>query len=213
MSFNKNIPQPTDRLAKSQQDLLSNNLQLNTSFGINHYPFDDVTSNNGKHTYVQLVNRLLIPPMLSAGEDTLYTKATTGQGELYFTRDNSGVEVQMTNLNPFPYTNNYTPESGGGPVGLAFSAGTSFIAGGLLVQYGIVAPATDGIIVKYPYNFKSNGVDTLAYSIQLTFAELVGAASVVSVGSGAGTTNKQFILRMAIATSARVFWIAIGPRT
>lgn len=52
MSFNKNIPQPTDRLAKSQQDLLANNLQLNTSFGINHYPFDDISSNNGFHTHI-----------------------------------------------------------------------------------------------------------------------------------------------------------------
>ena len=57
MSFNKNIPQPTDRLSQSQQDLLNNNLQLNTSFGVNHFPFDDLTADNGKNNFVQLKNR------------------------------------------------------------------------------------------------------------------------------------------------------------
>lgn len=51
-TFNGNIPQPGDELEDSQQDLLNNNLQLDTSFGVDHYNFSDGTANNGKHTEV-----------------------------------------------------------------------------------------------------------------------------------------------------------------
>jgi len=52
MPFDPNIPQPNDNLSDSQGDLLANNVFLNTSFGIDHYPFSDATSNNGFHNQV-----------------------------------------------------------------------------------------------------------------------------------------------------------------
>jgi hypothetical protein len=52
MPFVANIPQPTDFLSDSQEDLRQNNLQLDASFGIDHYTFSNATANNGKHNQV-----------------------------------------------------------------------------------------------------------------------------------------------------------------
>lgn len=51
MTFNPNIPQPTNLLEDSQGDLLSNNLALDATFGIDHYKFSSVP-NNGFHNKV-----------------------------------------------------------------------------------------------------------------------------------------------------------------
>lgn len=52
MAFNPNIPNPKDKLSASQPVLRSNNQDLDTTFGIDHYPFSDGTANNGTHKYV-----------------------------------------------------------------------------------------------------------------------------------------------------------------
>lgn len=51
-SYNANIPLPTDNISDSQQDLLNNFAQLDTSFGIDHYTFSNATPDNGKHNQV-----------------------------------------------------------------------------------------------------------------------------------------------------------------
>jgi hypothetical protein len=50
--FKNTIPQPNDDLSVSQGDLLLNFQSCNTSFGIDHYPFTDLTANDGKHNKV-----------------------------------------------------------------------------------------------------------------------------------------------------------------
>ncbi len=52
MAFNKLIPQPGDNLNISQQDLLANNLALNSVYGTDHYAFNDLTANSGFHNTV-----------------------------------------------------------------------------------------------------------------------------------------------------------------
>lgn len=77
MTFNPNIPQPTDDLSDSQGDLLTNNGALDTSFGIDHYKFSDPTSSNGFHnkvtTPVFVANPPTgLPPDTSAGFPIFY---------------------------------------------------------------------------------------------------------------------------------------------
>lgn len=72
MPFKPNIPQPNDVLSDSQGDLLTNNQDLNTSFSVDHYAFDDVTANNGKHNQ-------LTTPIISGG-----TQPTTASDEPKF---------------------------------------------------------------------------------------------------------------------------------
>jgi len=50
--FRSTIPQPNDDLSVSQGDLLLNFQSCNTSFSVDHYPFTDLTVNDGKHNQV-----------------------------------------------------------------------------------------------------------------------------------------------------------------
>lgn len=62
MPYNPNIPQPTDILSDSQGDLLGNFQALDTSFGIDHYKFSDLTANNGFHNKVTTPVFVANPP-------------------------------------------------------------------------------------------------------------------------------------------------------
>lgn len=68
MPFVANLPQPTDFLSNSQEDLRQNNLQLDASFGIDHYTFSNATADNGKH------NQVTTPKIIGAAHPT--TSAT-----------------------------------------------------------------------------------------------------------------------------------------
>lgn len=50
--YQNDIPQSDDFLSDSQQDILNNFSQLDTTFGIDHYTYSDATANNGFHNQV-----------------------------------------------------------------------------------------------------------------------------------------------------------------
>ncbi len=52
MTYNPSIPNPGDLLSTSQGDIKDNFSSANTSFGVDHYAFSDLTANNGKHKFV-----------------------------------------------------------------------------------------------------------------------------------------------------------------
>lgn len=74
MPFQPSIPQPTDFLSDSQNDLLQNNLQLDVSFGIDHYTFSDGTADNGKHNYVTTPKAVNVPPTVTGHPDITATQ-------------------------------------------------------------------------------------------------------------------------------------------
>lgn len=51
-TFDPNIPQPTNLLSNSQNDLLNNMQALDTVFGIDHFAFSNGTTNSGFHQNV-----------------------------------------------------------------------------------------------------------------------------------------------------------------
>ncbi len=217
MPFNSSIPQANDRLAKSQQDLLGNNKQLDTSFGINHYAFSDVTSFNGMHKQCQLVEQPSAPnPVIST--DSLYTFVTPQPlGELFFQRGSGGppnTPIQLTNGDIFPLTNNYTPQAGGGPVGTKFNAGATFLPGGLFYQYGtfkavLVLSAISGTI-KFLRTF------TNAASVVVTISPICKTTGTsdrrtISVKDGSITTTQfQYNFDSASADYVGFTWTAVG---
>lgn len=207
MTYNRNIPQPTDKLSKSQVDLLNNFGQLAVSFGIDHYTYDNQTQYNGMHYKSSYVEQESDPnPPLTV--DDVYTKVVNGLGELFYQRGGSSpsVPVQITRGNPFPYANNYTPQSGGGPVGTDFDAGATFLAGGILIQYGTVN--TNQLTVKYPLTFSSS-----PYMIQLTLngTQSAGARIALSVINESSTTSFSYFLTTVNTSANYVNWLAIGP--
>jgi len=75
MTYNKNIPQATDDLSVSQGEVQANFLQLNTSFEIDHYTFDDVSGDTGKHRTITTVDQVT-DPTTAAVEPRIYGKGT-----------------------------------------------------------------------------------------------------------------------------------------
>jgi hypothetical protein len=102
MSFNNNIPQPGDNLSDSQGQLLVNNISLNNSFGVDHYTFNDLTANNGKHN--QVTTPLITPlghPTTIANEPKFYAmQDTMNLGVLQYSRGGSNaVPTPITFIN------------------------------------------------------------------------------------------------------------------
>jgi hypothetical protein len=192
MPFNPNIPQATDRLAKSQQDLLQNNQQLNTSFGINHYAFSDLTANNGMHKQCQLVE--LSNPAPVSGTDSVYcaVAGSPSLGELFYVRGGGGTPIQMTSGN---ILNNGATE-----------IGYTFLPGGLLLQWGKIAPAST--TVNFPTAFSA-----APYNIQLSAvaSQGSGARIILSLFSKTSTNFVYQITQAGTVTTALVLWMAIGP--
>ena len=94
-----NIPTGIVNLDVDYKNIQNNFSQLDTSFGINHFPFSENTIKNGKHTYINMVDNVSIPSgvnVLVANEGTLYTKTNATVTEMFYTPDASLNEYQMT---------------------------------------------------------------------------------------------------------------------
>lgn len=116
MTFDPAIPQATDLLSNSQQDLLDNFSQLNTQFGIDHTAFNTGSGNgDGFHKKVTFPSA----PVIAAPAGTksiVYPKAVSAIQELHF--QNSTKEIQITDS------------------GLTASSGQGFLPGGLQIRCG-----------------------------------------------------------------------------
>jgi hypothetical protein len=98
-TYKPNIPQPNDNLSVSQNDILGNFQQLDTSFGIDHYKYSDATTNNGFHNQATM-------PLIVGG-----THPTTAAGitKIYAMQDNSPIGLinysrGPSNATPTPLT-------------------------------------------------------------------------------------------------------------
>lgn len=107
MPFLPNIPQPGDELADSQVDLLGNNQQLDTTFGIDHYTFSNLTTNNGKHNLV--TTPIVVGathPTTAAAEPKFYAMQETANiGVIQYSRGPSDAV-------PTPVTKLQSPSTG-----------------------------------------------------------------------------------------------------
>ena len=76
MAYSNNIPQPTDRIKSSQNDILQNFISISTLIGIDHVNFDAASGNQGKHNVVSMPNFVggAASPVAGANEIKLFTK-------------------------------------------------------------------------------------------------------------------------------------------
>ncbi len=110
MVFKNAIPQPTDNLDQSQIDLLGNMQQLDTTFGIDHYKFSDITANNGFH------NKLTTPVFVDSPPTGL-PPVTTTNPILYAIQQSANLGVLQysrgpSNAVPTPLTKFQSPAAG-----------------------------------------------------------------------------------------------------
>lgn len=191
MAYNANIPAANDLLSVSQGQIKDNFTELQTVIQINHVAFG--SGDQGKHKFLQMPEQGSAPTT-AANEGGLYCKQGTGSvTQLFFRRESSGSELEMTGAS------------------LAAS-GWSYLPSGLIMQWGLDTVSTNGTAgtqITFPKTFA-----TACYSVTLTqrvtgggvydFFAVVGTPSTTSfyakplTASGGTTSNKQ------------CYWIAVG---
>ena len=101
MTFDPNIPQPTDFISTSQAQVLINFSQVDTIFGIDHVKFSSGSAQAGEHNKVTFVQQGS-DPTTGVNELALYSKAASGQPELFVRRASNGAVQQLTS--PFGFS-------------------------------------------------------------------------------------------------------------
>lgn len=83
MAYNNNIPQPTDILSVSQNDILNNFIELESYLEIDHEALN--SADQGKHKQVTLTRQAAAPAPVG-NDANIYTllNASTTNSELYF---------------------------------------------------------------------------------------------------------------------------------
>lgn len=219
----RDTPLATNKPSVDQPDMKDNTNNIDNFLSVDHFGFN--VSNGGTHQQCQLYNVIggngIIPSGLQGGGfETIYSSETNGPaglaGELWFVRGANMTGIQLTGPGtPMLLTRNYTPQSGGGPVGNIFGAGATFFAGGLLYQFGFFAPGTGNIspstgTIKFPKTY----ADATSIIILLTAICKNGGTSAshtFSIIPGT-TTTTQFQWNLDTSTTAYIGlnWMAIG---
>lgn len=145
MPYNTLIPRPTDLLSTSQSDIQNNFLQANTSFGIDHYTFDSLPANNGKHNLV--TTPLIVGsahPATSVNEPKMYAMQDSAPlGVLNYSRGGN-------NAPPTPLTSLHSPTA---PITLANNSVTNVLdASGLTLVFALltaISTSTTGTSLAY----------------------------------------------------------------
>ena len=197
MPYLPNIPAAGDKLVVSQGQIQGNFQTSNTVFGTDHYPFDNVSGNEGKHKQVQMPVLLAKPAGLSTGEGTLYSKTANSESQIFFNPDNSVNEYQLTRaidaeFAKFAKNTPYLANSEGG---------WTFLPGGLILQYGKRQSAANPSAVVFPVAFTSVPFSVTATRIQNT---------ATSWGITVPTTTGFSLTNAGGGSSNDFFWFAIG---
>ena len=89
MTYQPTKPLPLDKLNRSVTDLYNNFHIANEIFGINHFPFDDMTSNIGKHKFVTLPSVNNNFPKTGVDEIALFVEGAEDFTQLTLMEENS----------------------------------------------------------------------------------------------------------------------------
>jgi len=193
MPYQENIPQPTDIMSTSQNDILVNFQTIHTAWDINHVPFDAV--GQGKHNHVSFPEQAAGPATL-VNERAIYAKqsALTAVAELFTRKENSGDEIEFT-------------------ASLDATPGWTILPSGIILKWGVAA-ANGATAVALPAA-GTIPVYTTIFSVQLTIvdnaaADADEAVRVVSFAAP-GTINVWGSPRTTAGTKAVNFeYLVIG---
>jgi hypothetical protein len=129
-TYNANIPQPTDQISQSQDQILQNFQSIQALIDINHVDF--ASGDQGKHKWTTMPTQGAIPPAGSgflAGEIGLYNavNAFNSQNELYVNKTNQATVVQIPATASILSVNS-APSSG--------AAGWTQLPSGIIMRWG-----------------------------------------------------------------------------
>lgn len=205
-TYQPNIPTGSVPFNQDYANVQGNFQVANTSFGTDHYAFSDATVNNGYHKVIHMIatstvasnppnNFPIVPPALVTLSGELFvTQSNVGlaQDEILWWQSGGNKLAQMTvNINPVALTNGYT-----------------FIPGGLILQWGVIAAPVSG---NNPVLFVTSNIDfpNACFNVQLSLQR--AAANVDGVVIKTGTISQTGFTAIApTAGSANIYWMAIG---
>lgn len=198
MVFLANIPQPTDKLKDSQPQLLGNNQQLDSSFGVDHYTFSSTGGQTGKH------NQVTTPSFIDSPPSGLAPNTIANEPKFYGFQDADQIGVIQysrgpLNAIPSPLTylhstspQNVLPGAINSITLLDFALPTVIpIAMGMAFAFSTTSPSISKSCVFFWWNGTSLNVNTLSS----------GASNIVI--SASGTT---LILTNNAVGAIDVYW-------
>lgn len=136
MSYDPSVPASGQSLGSSRPTIQGNFASLQTTIDQNHVDMNE--ANAGKHNIVEFLQQASTP---STPGDVLsmYSKVISGALELFLRKAGDGTDIQMTK----------------GPITIAAS-GTTFLPGGLQLNWGQVVPGASPTSVSWVNNFPNN---------------------------------------------------------
>jgi hypothetical protein len=139
MTFDPNVPEnPSDSLATTQPEFLTNFLSLYNTFLVNHVALD-AGATAGHHTIIELVEQEN-PLQTGVSEISVYTKEVAGQTDQVFLRyQGNGQEIQLTNYQLYSLNQ---------PVGQ--TAFFTFLPGKILVYFGSFTTLPNNVLSLFP---------------------------------------------------------------
>ena len=197
MVFNPNRPIATELLSDSQPLLLSNNQDLDTSFGIDHYKFSDATANNGFHNKVTTPSYVAtpptgLPPVTGANPILFGWEYTANVGMLQYSRGPS-------NAVPTPITNLYSPST---PITIGNSSNT------LVLDFTGISLAQ--AILTFTYNLNSNSNEYIQiYAVRYRTGPIASASLLSPIGLGLTAQFSGSILSIVSSgtgASTNLYW-------
>jgi hypothetical protein len=205
MSFTPNIPTINMSLGTSRVAIVNNFSNLYNTSAVNHFEGNTVVAPPlapGKHKYVQMPtipNAVVASaPTNPADQLSLYTKSVSGRSTLYYKKDNSVDEWQLTGVDP----SNANP-------------GYTFLPGGLLIQWGVNTITTAAGVartVSFPIAFNND------------FVPVVTLCAVKAAGStndsmvyfiqilASGSTYTGFQCARTGTSITQVNWMVVGAK-
>lgn len=192
-TYNANIPTGTVNLDEDYINLRNNFQQLNTSFGKDHYEFDNATSSNGYHKAVHLVQQVA-------------PAAVAGAGSLYCTTVNDGINNDQTLYYKtganriIQLTRNFVP--------VAASSGYTFLPGGLIIQWATIAAVGTTLTSRTFTSMSLIPFPNSCFSMQATMYDAAATGTNVLILSSVTATGFKYY---NTSSSAKTFFIlAIG---
>lgn len=187
MAYNPSVPQATDLVSQSQDDILNNFTAIKTLVDINHVTFDAV--GEGKHAFVQFPVQSPVPTT-GAGEVGLYsqTSAITGNPELVFAPESAATTYEFTSA-----TKN--------------STGFTMLPSGIIIKWGTGTVGANTTAVATFDAAAGVPAFTTVYNVQVTRQGTTGETGVLYYQSY--TTADVTVFNTADAAKT-FFYIAIG---
>jgi hypothetical protein len=191
VSFNPLIPQNSDPIAVSQNQLRSNYSSIFNTFAQNHVSINQ--NDQGIHTSL-LLRAQSGDPTTSSAQVSLYNKLSSNIPALFYRPANSATPIQMT----YPSIS----------TGSSLTAQYTFVAGPFVIYGGLLKNITSGQVVTL------TPTTTLLY-VGLTSANLSKPATNVG-GAGAiptSMTGSTFTIgyqTLVAGTTLDAYYLAIG---